>query len=230
MKRLILLLVLLGTIPVQAASWLDARDDYAVAARVKLGIATGSTGYLSDSTASLLFNEAVTAILPVNRGIKRITKIVTSVYQDTYALDTTLIGIEGVRWTKRDSVKSLMYLPVSKWNQPHDETGGQTSTLNRPSFYDYTDSLLVVYPCPSYPGGDTLEVWGWHRLGNTDTDTLPTKIYERYRVAILYHMVWNFAKSRQDPRTQIFFDELQWALVNIGMKMIGEAVVPDVKK
>jgi len=67
-------------------------------------------------------------------------------------------------------------------------------------------------------------------LGNTDTDTLPTKIYERYRVAILYHMVWNFAKSRQDPRTQIFFDELQWALVNIGMKMIGEAVVPDVKK
>jgi hypothetical protein len=88
---------------------------------------------------------------------------------------------------------------------------------------------LVVYPVPSYPGGDTLEVWGWHRLGNTDTDTLPTKIYERYRVAILYHMVWNFAKSRQDPRTEIFYNELQWALANIGMKPIGEAVVTEKK-
>jgi len=229
-KRLILFLILLYAIPVQAASWLDARDDYAVAARVKLGIATGSTAYLSDSTASLLFNEAATLILPINRGIKRITQIVTTTYQDTYTLDTTLIGIEAVRWTKRDSSKPLVYLPVSQWSQAHNETLDKKKTLNRPSFYDFTDSLIVLYPSPTHPTGDTIEIWGWHRLGKTDTDTLPTQIYERYRLAILYHMVWNFAKSRQDPRAAEFKEELQLALTGIGMKMVGEAVVPDTKK
>jgi hypothetical protein len=197
---------------------------------MKLGVTTSSSGYLNDTTGALAYNEAVTAILPINQGVKRITKIVLTYQQDTYPLDTTLIGIIGVRWSKADSAKSLRYVPVNMWaEQEHNTTIGKSGLLKRPSFYDYTDSLLVVFPPPTLTTGDTLEVWGWHRLAHVDSNSVTTQIPEKYRVAVLYHMVWNIAKARQDPRLQLFKDELDWALANIGLKMIGGVVVSDKK-
>jgi hypothetical protein len=229
-RKLILFLILLCAIPVQAASYLDSRTDYYSALRTKFGVITSTSGYAGTTTCSLLFNEAVVAILPINQGIKRITKIVTSYKQDTYALDTTLIGIDYVRWTKADSVKSIEYLPASMWSrQAHKTTDGQDGYLKRPSFYDRTDSLIVLFPPPTNTTPDTIEIWGWHRHATADTDTLPTEIPERYRLSVLYHMCWNLAKARQDPRVALFSDELQWSLANIGLKMIGEAIVSDKK-
>ena len=221
MKRIVAIItVLLLAVPSFANSWLDTRDDYAVAARVKLGLASSSAA-LSDTTASLLFNEAATLILSAKKIVRRVTSITTSYHQYMYALDTTLTGIEAVWVDSAGIIKTFSYMPISSWGQQqHSQTDNtDNNTLSKPSFYDYTDSLLLIYPTPAKPNSlaDTLKVLGWHRIADIDTVATPTLIPEQYRIPILYHMVWNHAKSRGDPRTPEFKEELVWALSQVGL-------------
>lgn len=228
MKRLGVLLVLLLTSSALGNSYLDSRTDYYVAARLKLGLTTASSGSLTDTAASGFFSEAVTAILPLNRGVKRLTTFTTTYHEDTYELDSTLTGILAVRWTKNDSTKSLRYLPIELWGeQEHDKTTGKPKKLHRPSFYDFTDSLIILYPAPSKFGtADTIEIMGFHRVADIDTQSTPTVIPEHYRISILYHMVYNAALAGQDPRIQFFREQLVFQLQRIGLSLTpGGAVV-----
>ena len=227
---LFLLFLMLLAPSVSAGSWLDTRTDYYTAARVKMGFKTTSTGALTDTAASLLWNEAVAMILPVNRGIKRLTTIVTSYRESTYALDSTLIDIEAVWFDSVGIIKPMKYLPVRFWrDQPHINADGTPNPfLARPSFFDYTDSVLIIYPTPGQTTKDTMTVMGWHRLADVDTVTVSGVIPEMYRLAILYHMVWNHAKARGDNRVGAFKEELSLALNQIGLKLTrGGQVVAD---
>lgn len=229
MKRWLLLFMLLAS-TTMADSWLDSRADYYIAARMKLGYTTASSGLLSDATGSLLFNEAATLILPINRGLKRLTTITTSYHENTYALDTTMVDIETVWIDSSGTVKVLKYLPIGLWGeQEHDDADDTRDfDLTRPSYYDYTDSVILVHPAPGQTRVDTLTVMGWHRLPDVETATVPTVIPEMYRLSILYHMVWNQAKARHDPRTEVFKNELVMALGQIGLKLTrGGQVVAD---
>ena len=219
MKRWLLIFMVLG-ITAQADSWLDSRTDYYVAARVKLGLDVAESGLLNDTTASFLFNEAATAILPIHRGVKRVTSFVTSYRESMYAFDSTLVGIQSIWWAKNDSIKPLAYLPLGSWDkQTHRTTFGKTGFEARPSYYDQTDSVVIIYPPPVRTTADTIKILGWHRLPDIDTTTAPTLIPERYRLAILYHMVWNQARARHDSRAPDFREELIFALSQIGLKL-----------
>ena len=220
MKRWLILFLLLP-MTISANSWLDARADFYVAARVKLGYATANSAPLTDTTGSLLFNEAVTLILPINKGVKRVTKIVTAYHQTAYGLDSTLVDIESVFLDSSGFVKPMKYIPIGNWaDQEHRGTdGGSSQNLTRTSYYDYTDSLIFIYPVPSQNRKDTLNIIGWHRIADVDIATVATQIPEMYRIAILYHMVWNHAKARYDKRTGVFKEELSLALGRVGLKL-----------
>lgn len=228
MKRLLVVLLLFAT-SAFGNSYLDSRADYYVAARQKLGFPVASSGGLTDTLASAFFSEAVTAILPINKGIKRLTTFTMSSGEDTYAYDSTLIGILNVRWVKRDSSKVLHYMPMRLWGeQEHKSTIGQKRFLLRPSFYDYTDSLILLHPSPTKSGAfDTIEIMGFHRLPDADSDATPTEIQEKYRISILYHIVYNVAQSGQHPMTQLYREELNMQLKRIGLSLTpGGSVVP----
>jgi len=223
--------ILLLPLVVCGNSYLDSRTDYYPAARVKLGLNVASSGGLDDTTASRLFNEAATLILPINRGIKRITEIVMTYQENTYGLDTTLVGIEAVWTDSAYRMKSLKHLPISLWNDMVHKTAAGTDNflLSRPSFYDYTDSQLIVGPVHTGNRYDTLKIMGWHRLADVDTMTTPTLVPEKYRHAILYHMVWNQARARQYPQAFVesVFLELNGELAKWRKTMTqGGAIVP----
>lgn len=217
---LVVCLVLLAS-PLMAESWLDERGDYYEHVRVKFGLVTASSGGLSDTVASRLFNEATTLVLAVNRAVKRLTTIPTSIYENTYELDSTLIDIETVWLDSAGVVKPMKFLPVKNWHdQFHGNTDGTPNPLlSRSSYYDYTDSLIFIFPTPSQTRIDTLNILGWHRLPDVDTVTAPTVIPEMYRLAIVYHMCWNQARARGDPREASFEREFSLALGQIRLKL-----------
>ena len=234
MKRLTLVILILG-IPgvVSAGSWLDTRAKYYTAMRMKLGYVATASGLAPTAHCSLLWSEAASIILPINKGIKKLTEVVTSYRQATYTLDSTIIDIEAVFYDSSGMLKPLEYLPIKLWGKvPHLETGGTPNPeLARPSFYDYTDSVLLIYPTQTgHTWKDTLTIVAWHRLDGVDTVTVSRDIPEQYRAAILYHMVWNHAKARKDSRAEEFRAELALALSQIGLKLLAGGQVVEAGK
>ena len=228
MKKLYLLLILLYALPVQGASFLNDRTAYYQQTRLKLGVTISSSRYLNDTTASRVLSEAVVAIYGTLGRPLRLDTIVTSYYRGVYAIDTALSGVEAVWIQKRDSTFLLTLKHPSTWGeQAHNTTLGQESpTLKRPSFYYYTDSLLLIYPVPAMGSGDTIILLGPRRQPDITSDTSITDIPEKYRLAILNYMVWTWAEARTDPRADRFLGALNLSLVPFGMKIDGGKVAP----
>ena len=226
MKKWLVIFLLLAS-SVSAGSFLDTRTNYYQQTRRKLGYEIGSTGLLSDTVAHCLLSEAVSAVLTPSKGLKRLTFITTTFEQNKYALDTTMIGIEDVWWQKNDSLKILKPIPISLWDtQEHKTTKGQKlGYLKRPSFYDRTDSLLVLFPIPTQPVGDTLWIKGWHRFGDIDTTTSLVIIPEQFRLPILYYLTWSAADARQDSRSVRFFELLKFWLGTVDLIVNKEGQV-----
>lgn len=230
MKRiLIAVLLVLVASQLMAADVLETWDDYRVAMRRKLGYDTAATGLLTDANAAAFIREAVVQIVPLVQARKQITSVVTTYKNYTYALDTTLTGILAVWWSKNDSIKVLKYVPINSWSeQEHKKTSGESVPfLQRPSFYDYTDSLLLVYPSPSLNFGDTLRIKGLHRISSVLTDSTLSEIPQKYRMPVLNYATWVAAVARTDPHATTLFQLLNWSLSKIDMTITpGGQVVP----
>ena len=218
MKRIFVVALLSLVSPAMAADVLETWEDYSVAARRSLGYDTVSTGLLTDANARAFIRVAVVQIVPIAQSRKEITSVVTTYKNYTYALDTSLTEILSVWWSKNDTVKTLRFMPVSRWHlQEHKKTGGGNDPLlKRPSFYDFTDSLLLVYPAPSAVFGDTIRIMGTHRIRAVLTDSTLDEIPQIYRPAVLNYVTWSAANARQDHRSSSFFDLLGWSLAHLG--------------
>lgn len=237
MKRLLIALVLvlvLLTSQVMAADVLETWSDYSIAARRKLGLDTVSTGYLTDANARAFIREAVVQIVPISGARKEITTIITGYKDYTYTLDSTLVEILAIWWSKNDSIKTLQPLPPSAWSsQPHKTTEGHKNSqpfLKRPSFYHRVDTLLLIFPPPAVVWGDTLRIEGIHRIKIVLTDSTLTEIPQQYRIPVLNYVTWCAAFARQDTRTGMLFQVLDWSLGKLGLSIIeGGQVVPSNK-
>jgi hypothetical protein len=234
MKRLLfLVLLVLCAGSLGATDFLSTQDEYQTQMRRKLGSDTGSTGYLTDDNANAFIREGMFQILPITGARKQITSHVTARSTYAYRLDTTLVDIVGafLVYTEGHTVviKPLKYVPVSEWaEQEHRETGGKESeALQRPSFYDFTDTLILICPTPFSKAGDTIHIMGWHKMDDIDTQTNFSAIPTKYRTAILNYATWAAAFARTYPRATTLFNVLGWSLSKIGMAITSEGqVVP----
>ena len=216
MRRLLIaaiVLVLCGS--VLADDFLDSREDYRIQIRRKLGFTTSSSGAATDGNLDAFVSEGVAYTMPLIRSSKQEQTFVTSYETASYALDTTTIGVEAVWIKHRDTIKVLVPLPIAEWGEKtHEYTRGQKlSRLKRPSYYDWTDSLLYLFPVPTR--GDTVHVMGWHDLGDITTDTLLTSIPQQYRVVVLNYATWKCALANMDSRAPTFKALLDESVANL---------------
>lgn len=210
----IMLLSLAGS--AQAGQFLETFDEVRAQARAKLNILSTSA-YLTDSTANQYIREGMLALNPMVMYDKEVKTTVTTFKQNTYSLDTMMIGLISVEFSDGDSVKTLKYVPRGLWFEQYThKTGGKTGYEKLPSFYDYSDDQLFVYPTPTR-AGDTIKMYGWQKVGDLDTVSTLTKLPEAYRIAILHYVVYAAAEARSDPRTDRFFQNYQRATAVIGI-------------
>jgi hypothetical protein len=145
--------------------------------------------------------EAIATVNPMVMGRKVTDTIAPLRYQEnTYAVDSHLVGIFSVSWLKYDSTKSLLAVPRSQWYQQDHKTtmGHSDGYLRRPSYYDYMDGCLVIHPAPTVVG-DTLIVTGWSRVSNLSNSAYVSMIPQQYRPAILEYAAWKVAEARGLP-------------------------------
>ena len=224
----ILLLVLLLVMPleVMAADFLDSFAEYNYQVRRKLGVDTAGTGYHSDTTGKQFVREAVVFVVPLVRAIKSNGVIVTTYRTHAYALDTLVVDVVSAMWIKNDSIKTLLYKPKELWYQGEDNstTDGRGFT-KRPSYYDYDDDSVYFYPAPTNTTGDTISISMSSKVKNISAAASLTDIPPKYRIAVLYHALFNAAASRQHPHTAIYYQEYITAVNSLRSKQGGGAAV-----
>jgi len=214
MKRLLLIILLLVVCSsVQAArGHLDSLRNYEVQVKIYLNVDTTNTTYITTGALDHLIREAIITNMVLMRGDKTTdASKVTTALQNTYALDTLMSGVSGVSWVKNDSVKSLLYVPREKWYEmEHKITVGQEDNYQRrPSYYDYDDDNVYLFPVP-HIAGDTIEIAGWQRIGRLpgavadDTTSALIAIPQKYRAVIARYAAWLVADSKQHPSAAAF--------------------------
>jgi hypothetical protein len=194
---------------VAADDFMYTKAGYTAQMRRKLGYAQSNIGALPDADAEAFIEEGVAFAMPLVRASKQIRMVVTSYQVNDYALDSTTLGVISVWWKSGSYFKALQHLPISEWDKvEHKTTSGQSDTLlKRPSYYDFSDSVLSLYPVPSV-SGDTIRILSWNDIGNVVAlDTLKA-IPQQYRIVVLNYATWAAALSRSDVRAQGFYEAL----------------------
>lgn len=207
-KRIVLILTtfVLLSATAQSADLLDKFRDYRYAIKQALGLDTASTMY-ADTTLNQNIRLSVLHVTPITQYRQKEFSIPTTYKQNRYTLDTLVSGIISVEWKKIDSVKSLVYIPRFSWYQmPKKQTTTEDTPYDRrPDYYDYTDSLLFLYPVPIIVG-DTIRILAWTKPIDLATDSLElTTIPIEYRDAVLKYATYMTAKSRQHPLTELVY-------------------------
>lgn len=214
-KFLVLSLVLLG-VAALAADYMDSFSAYRSQIRRALGVDVTNTTYLSDSTANEFLREGVMTVTPQIGGDRSIdTTFRTAFWKSNYKLDTFTMGVRAVAISKNDTTKGLLYVPMSLWYQQEHKTttGQQDNYLKRPSYWDYFDNTLWIYPPPTI-AGDTLRIFTWKKPRYISDTTNLTALHPMARLAVLKYAIWQAAQARQHPMAGAFKSEYDVALFN----------------
>lgn len=224
MKRtLLIFLTCLLCVSVQAGNdYLDSFTDYDTAVRQALGLDPAGTVYIDTASVHQFTRDGVILLTPVLKAVQTQKTVITVRGINVYTLDTLQVGITSVVWSKGDSVKGLVPVPQTEWyKQTHTSCIGQEDPfLKRPSFFDFDDNKLFIFPSPVV-AGDTIRINGYLKVPATDTlGTLRiSDVKQRYRPVILSYVVWQAAKAVQSPSTQSAFMQFNMALSVYGWRM-----------
>ena len=218
MKKILLILSLILMFSATAESgdlFLDDFQNYRHSIRTSLGLDTNSTVF-ADTTLNDFTRQAVYHIIPTIQLRQKEFTFATTYKNNRYALDTSIMQIIAVEWFNVDSIKSIIYAPKSSWYQlPVKQTKGEPKAYSRrPSYYDFTDSLIFLYPVPIIVD-DSIRILASTKLPDFNVkDTLDVVPIE-YRDAVLKYATYLAARSRLHPLTQLFFQEYQETIANI---------------
>ena len=218
MKRVILVFILsMFVCPIaSAADYLETFVDYRWEMRRALGLDTTSSGVLDDTTANQFIRQAVFQITPILKPRLIEERILTVANNNIYSLDTLTIGISSVQWRRKDSAKSLIYAPRSVWYQLQvnpNITNEENPYDQRPSYYDYADSQIFLYPIPGI-ANDSIYIMSWFKLPTIYAGDSLFQIPVQYRSAVLRYAVYLVAQSRRHPLTEMYLRDYQ-AIVDI---------------
>ena len=209
-KLLVLLILLLFCTTIQGADVLEVFEQYRHGIKQSLGLDVTSSA-IADTTLNEYVRRAVLQIIPLLKPRFIEDSIVTTANDNIYSLDTLTLGISSVQWRTKDSVKSLIYAPREIWYQlpvKPNLSSEKNPYDKRPSYYDYADSLLFLYPVPTITS-DTFWIMSWYKLPTAFEDDSLFQIPVQYRTAILGYATYLAGRSRQHPLTEIFYRDYQ---------------------
>ena len=215
-KILLIMIIMVLATNVGAVDYLDNFTDYRWAMRRALGLDTTSQRVLDDTTANQFIREGVYHVTPVLSLRQKEFTFATTYKNNRYALDTLIMEIIAVEWFNLDSIKTIIFAPKKSWYQlPIKQTADEPMAYSRrPSYYDYTDSLIFLYPVPIIVG-DSIRILASTRLPDFNIkDTLEIVPIE-YRDAILKYATYLAARSKAHPQTELFWKEYQETILNI---------------
>ena len=215
MKILLMLLIFsLFALPVFSADlFLNNFQKYRHSIRTSLGLDTNSTAIL-DTTLNDFVRQSVYHITPTTQFRQREFSFETTYKNNKYKLDTSIMEIITVEWFNLDSLKTIIFAPRNSWYQlPIKQTADEPAAYSRrPSYYDYTDSIIFLYPVPILV--DSIRILASTKLPDFNVkDTLGIVPIE-FRDAVLRYATYLAARSRQHPLTQLFWREYQEAIAN----------------
>ena len=188
---------------VLAADFADDLAEIRLQVKSKLGIAENNITAINDSTLNRFIREAVVTLSPDIIGINRIDTVITLFKQNMYLLDTSVTQVTDVWWRKKDSIKSLTYLPRYQWYQQKLRTlMGKKDYEARPAYFDFLKvrddtCYLTVYPAPVIHS-ETLFVLSVAKVENisdatglsslSQTDRAKVVNYTAYLTALYLHL------------------------------------------
>ena len=197
-----------------ADEFLDSLQDYRHDIMIALGADTNSSIF-DDSTLNDFVRHSVYHLIPVTRMRQKEFSFETTYKNNRYALDTSIMEIIAVEWFNLDSLKSIIYAPKSSWYRlPTKLTKNEPEAYSRrPSYYDFTDSLIFLYPVPILI--DSIRILASTKPPDFFTQDTLEAIPIEYRDAVLKYATYLAARSRQHPLTQLFWREYQETIANI---------------
>lgn len=219
MKKLLIALMLLAVGVMATEDYLGKYADYRnqIKRRFNVGV-TVTTEPWSDTTLNQFVRDAVVHHSRLMRGPIFTDKIVSSADVGTYAMDTALVDILGVWWSKNDSTKSFLRVPREQWYTAKiTPLAGKAAFDYRPSYYDWSDSLLWLYPVPD-GAGDTIVVQGWRRVPSIAASDNLSVIPQELRPTILDYVVWQIAMATSSPMVQMYMASYQQKLADLGLR------------
>jgi len=222
-----LLIIMLISATASGADVLETLSDYRFTIRQQLNLGTlpNDTNVIGDSVLNNIVRLSAVLIVPSIKGDVFETTFVTVRGVSRYRIDSLFVGLFHAEWAKNDSVKSFLYLPKQVWYEKdlmplNTKTGYEA----RPSYYDYVQDLVLLYP-PPHIYDDTIRVMGWKRMAPIASDTLMTAIPQQYRPAVLARALYVAARSIQSPLTNDLKDDFGFVLqeTKANLKIQGSA-------
>lgn len=180
---LTVIFVLFATVAFSAEDYLDSLQEYSAVISQNLNISTSS----SSCPDSMKFRSVRSAAIVVAQAIYGnfvLDTVVATANDYDYGIDSVL-KIKYVTFKNTDTVLPLTYAPMVEWrNLKIKKTlSGQAGALAHPSFYDWDNGYLFLYPTPSV--ADTFIVYGYGKLINIIGDsTFVTNLEVNYRPAL----------------------------------------------
>ena len=182
--------------------YLSGFDEIKQHVLMNMGWDISNSTLVGDSAFNMFIRMAVCEVSDYLRGDES-SEIITSVAdQNTYTLDSTIIGIWAVNMNWGDSTKALIHYPMDKWEElvSNKTLEGKSGYQARPTYYDYDQDNIYLYPTPVV-NSDSIMVRHWKEVsGLGSLDSIPN-VDMIYRTTIVRHVVWNIALARTDDRT-----------------------------
>lgn len=208
MKQFLALLfvLLIGSAFAADQTFLADFDDCYRSIRLNHGYSEDNTDFATDSVLSWYLRQSVVEVACFVMGYEFDTSVITSqdVAKYGFGASSDIWGISSVIWSKGDSTKALKYIPAQLWpDMEHQTCVGKQQYEARPSYYDWSDDYLRVYPAPN-EDAETLIVNAYGLAEDVDTTSDMDSVRVYYRMAIVNHATWKLAIARSDPRADAF--------------------------
>jgi len=180
---LIALMVLIVSTAYGAEDYLDSLQEYSAVISQNLNISTTSKA-CPDSMKFRSVRSAAIVVAQAIYGNFMLDTVVATADDYDYALDS-LIKVKYVNFKSTDTVLPLIFTPMVEWRSlkiPRTLTG-QSGVLAHPSYYDWDNGYLFLYPTPH--AADTFIVYGFGKLANIISDsTFVTDLEVNYRPSL----------------------------------------------
>lgn len=182
-----------------------------------LGYASTVTdGVLADTSLNQFIREGIVTVAPLVAGIKAEQSFVTSYRVNKYALDTATLTVVSVFWQKNDSIKPLHLVPIGQWGeQTHRTTSGKNRFLKRPSYYDWTDDNIYLFPSPTSPVADTIKIIAFQKVAGIAVAGTLDSLPQVYRLPVYKYALWRTAGALQHPLTNHYWQDYQQSLAGV---------------
>ena len=225
MKKLLLVLFLMSQfVTSYSADYAGNFAGYRAQVKNAFDVSTSNSTWVTDTVLNDLIRQGIIAVSPIIQARKK-TYVTTTTYRvGTYNLDSAVVGVTDVYWSKNDSLKTLVYAPKEKWYQVETGLAGVGVGYNsRPSYYDWIDGKLFLYPVPAR-NGDTIKYEAYCKVSDISAKDSLLQIPQVYRTAVIDYVVYRVALSKQSPLLDAYYRNYVESIQNINNSLNSRGI------